>query len=128
MKILEKDKLHLFRKWVSVAPALAAIPIFWRNPSEQVIVFMCLMSVYFYFCVAAPQKAIDYAKLGAQISPPQEAVMVLLSLVATYAAMAVGFAKLPFASAIFLAPGMGAAWGCLAVALSLAVVKVWEWA
>jgi len=128
MKIFDKAKLDLFRKYAGVVPAIAIIPVFWRNPSEQIIVFMCLMSVYLYFCVAAPQKVIDYAKLGAKISKGQEAAVALSALAATYAAMAIGFAYLPFATAIFLAPGLGAVYGTLAVAVSVAAVKVWEWA
>ena len=128
IKVLDKDKLHLFRKWAGIVPVFATIPIFWRSPSEQIIVFMCLMSVYFYFCIIAPQKALDYMKLGAKLDTTQEAVVVLFSIIVTYIATGIGFAKLPFASALFLAPGLGAIWGCLAVVLTIATVKVWEWA
>ena len=128
INILDKDKLHLFRKWAAIAPIFAVIPLFWRSPSEQIIVFMCLMSVYFYFCMIAPQKALDYMKLGAKLDKTQEAAAILVSIIITYIGMALGFAKLPFASAIFLAPGLGALWGSLSIVLILVIFKIWEWA
>ena len=128
IKIPDKDKLHNFRKWASAAPVVITIPIFWQNPSEQLALFMCLLSVWFYMCVYAPQKAIDYAKLGAKISKPQEAGLALFSMIATYATIALGFMIFPFASAIFIAPGMGAVYGTLSVVLALGAIKIWEWA
>ena len=128
IKILDTDKLHLFRKWAGIVPIFAVIPLFWRTPSEQIIVFMCLMSVYFYLCTLAPQKALDYMKLGAKLDKNQEAVAVLLSIIVTYVGMAIGFSMMPFASAIFLAPGLGAVWGSLSVVLILVALKIWEWA